>query len=415
MIAGEGLAMRHACLILSALFLAACTPGDSGSPTDASGNAAPRTVTASGRADPMFSQTVLHEVRIVIDPADWEALRENYRENQYYAANISIDREVVEQVGIRSRGDGSRDPTKPGLKVDFNKYVKSQEFHGYKTLVIDNITQDASLLRERLAYAAYEAMGIAAPQIAHCRLTVNDEYWGVYALIEPISKPFLMNRFREESGNLFDYEYSFDWDFSFLGDDTNEYVPLPFQPETNEDKLDAEALVDFVRTANEAPAEGFAATISRFMDVDQFLTYVATENALAERDGFVGDYGVNNFYLYQYGNSTRFVWIPWDKDTAFIGGQWPLLYNLDTNVLTGKLMADPAKQKVYRDAVVRAVRTAVNPRFLGPRLDQAYQQIRAAALADTKKPHQNDEFESDVQFLRAVIADREGDVMAQAQ
>lgn len=405
--------MRHACLTVLplALALSSCAPGDSGSPTEAEA-AAPRAA-VSGRADAMFNQAVLHEVRIVMDPGDWEALRENYRENQYYAANLSIDREVVEQVGIRSRGDGSRDPTKPGLKVDFNKYVKSQELHGYKTLVLDNVTQDSSFLRERLAYAAYEAMGIAAPQISHARLTVNDEYWGVYALIESVSKPFLMNRFREESGNLFDYEYVFNWDFAFLGDDTNEYVPLPFQPETNEDKLDAEALVDFVRTANEAPEEGFAAAMSRFLDVDRFLTYIATENALAERDGFVGEFGVNNFYLYQYGNSTKFVLIPWDKDTAFNGGQWPISYNLENNVLTRKLMADPAKQKVYRDAVVRAVRTAVNSRYLGVRLDQAYQQIRAAALADTKKPYDNDEFEGGVQYLRDVIADREADVLAQ--
>jgi len=402
--------MRRFQWIAFAVLVSSC--GD-GSPTG-SGTDTPGDVGSGGRADPMFSQAVLHEVRLVMDPRDWQALRDNFRENQYYAANISIDRETATQVGVRSRGDGSRDANKPGLKIDFNKFVKSQEFHGYKTLVVDNVTQDRSLVRERLAYAAYEAMGIASPQIAHARLTVNDQYWGVYALIEPISKPFLMNRFREESGNLFDYEYRFNWDFSFLGSNPDEYVPEPFQPETNEDKLDARGLVEFVRTVNDAREAGFAATLAPFMDVDRFLTYVATENALAERDGFVGDYGVNNFYLYQYGNSTRFVLIPWDKDTAFIGGQWPLMYNLEDNVLTRKLMADPAKQKVYRDAVVQAVRTAVNSRFLGPRLDQAYQQIRAAVLADTRKPYTNDDFEREIQFLRAVIADREPDVTRQA-
>ena len=102
-------------------------------------------------ADPMFNQAVLHETRIVMDPADWKALRDNFFTNQYYAANISIDGKVVEQVGIRSRGSGSRNETKPGLKVDFNKYIKTQEFHDYKTLVLDNLTQDPALMRERLA------------------------------------------------------------------------------------------------------------------------------------------------------------------------------------------------------------------------------------------------------------------------
>ena len=139
--------MRRFQWIAFAVLVSSC--GD-GSPTG-SGTDTPGDVGSGGRADPMFSQAVLHEVRLVMDPRDWQALRDNFRENQYYAANISIDRETATQVGVRSRGDGSRDANKPGLKIDFNKFVKSQEFHGYKTLVVDNVTQDRSLVRERLA------------------------------------------------------------------------------------------------------------------------------------------------------------------------------------------------------------------------------------------------------------------------
>jgi hypothetical protein len=46
-------------------------------------------------------------------PADWQALRADYRSNQYYAADNSFDGTVVAQAGIRSRGEGSRDPTSP--------------------------------------------------------------------------------------------------------------------------------------------------------------------------------------------------------------------------------------------------------------------------------------------------------------
>jgi spore coat protein H len=400
-------------LLLSALAVSACGEG-SGGLTPSAAPLAPSTGSApAGRGDPMFDQQVLHEVQLALDPRDWQALRDNFRENQYYAADITIDGQKAPQVGIRSRGDGSRDRDKPGLKVDFNKYVATQEFHGYKTVVLDNITQDASMLRERLAYAAYEAMGIPAPQIAHARLTVNGEYWGVYAIVESVSKPFLKNRLGEESGNLFDYEYSYRWDFSFHGDDPRGYVPVPFQPQTNEDKLDPSGLVAFIQTASEAPVDGFVAAISKYIDVDRFLTYVAVENALAERDGFVGDFGVNNFYLYQYGGTTRFVFIPWDKDTAFNSHEWPVRYNLDTNVLTDKLTSDPAKMKVYRDAVASAARTAVNARFLGPRLDQAYQQIREAVRTENNKPYTNAAFEGDVIFLRELIALREANILSQ--
>jgi spore coat protein CotH len=371
---------------------------------------------SSGAAsDPVFDQSILHDVRIAMDPADWQALRDNFRENQYYAADVTIDNQVVRQIGLRSRGSGSRSAVKPGLKFDFNKNVKDQEFHGYKSLVIDNITQDVTMLRERLAYSVYEGMGLAAPQISHTRLTVNGEYWGVYAIIEPVSKPFLKRRLGNDTGTLYDYQYAFQWNFSFRGDRPEAYVPEPFQPETNEDHLDPGPLVDFVRTANYASDATFPTDIARFIDVDRFVTYLAVENALAEHDGFVGDLGVNNFYLYEYGNSTKFALIPWDKDTALTAPEWPLLYNLETNVLVRRILADPAKLKLYRDTVARAGSTFVNARFLVPRLDQAYNQIRSAVLADTKKPFANATFEEGIVGMRALITAREGNIAAQVK
>ena len=367
---------------------------------------------AAVAADPMFDPSVLHETRIVMDPADWRALRDNFFTNQYYAANISIDGEVTQQVGIRSRGAGSRNETKPGLKVDFNKYIKTQEFHDYKTLVLDNLTQDPALMRERLAFAVFEAMGIPAPQIAHTRLTVNDEYWGVYTLVEPVSKPFLKSRLGEESGNLFDYEHAFDWDLTFRGDSADAYVPLPFQPQTNEDKLDPSGLVAFIRAINALPQETFARDIAAWIDTGRFLTYLAVENALAEFDGFVGDFGVNNFYLYQYGRQNRFVLIPWDKETNLHSASWPVQRRIETNVLTRKLLADPAQQRVYLDALRRAA-GFVNAGWLGARAEQIYAQIREAALLDTKKPVNNTDFELAVAGLREVIASRERDILSQ--
>lgn len=403
---------RGVALLVMAWSLAACG-GGGGTPTDSTPAATPVPGVPAGGA-PIFDPSVLHDARIEIDPSAWKALRDNYLSNQYYAANFSVDGVAVSQVGIRSRGDGSRSEEKPGLKIDFNKYVPSQEYYGYKSLVIDNLTQDASMLRERLAFLVFEAMGIAAPRNAHARLTVNGESWGLFALVEPVSKPFLKTRLGEESGNLFDYEYRFPYDFSWRGGEVSWYVPLPFEPETNEDKDDVgDGLVAFVAAINDTPTAGFASAIGSRLDVDRFLAHVATENALAEDDGIVGDQGLNNFYLYEYGQKNRFVFIPWDKDNTFKGGSWPLYRNLDTNVLTAKLVADPAKRAAYADAVARATSQYVNPRWLTPQLETAYQQIRTAALGDARKPYTNAEFEAAVAGVRGVIAAREHDVNAQ--
>jgi spore coat protein CotH len=362
---------------------------------------------------PAFDPNVFHDTRLAMDPADWEALRRNFRENQYYPANIRIDGELVEQVGIRSRGTGSRSGEKPGLRVDINRYVKGQEYHGYDSIVLDNVVQDASLLRERLALAVFEAMRIPTPRIAHTRLTVNDQFWGVYTLVEPVSKAFLLPRLGEDGGNLFEYRYLFEWRFNDRGPDARGYVPIPFEPKTHEDDLDPSGLVAFIRAVSQTPEESFVRDISAYLDVEQLLAYVAVENAIAEHDGFLGYAGMNNLYLYQYAGRRRFVFIPWDKDTSFQNPRWPLFHRTQENVLTRRLLADPGLRKVYTDAVLRAVSSFVNSRWLLPRMEAAYAQIRQAVMEDRNKPYSNAEFEQSIAGLRGIIEARESDVRAQ--
>jgi spore coat protein CotH len=398
--------------VAAAVALAACGGGgSSGSATSPSDPVVAATPGPIAGTAPIFNPQVLHEARLDLDPSAWESLRRNYLSNQFYSANFSVDGVAVPQVGIRSRGSGSRDPGKPGVEIDFNRYVASQEYYGYKRLVLDNLVQDPSCLRERMSFLVFEAMGIAAPRNAFAKLYVNGEYWGLYDLVEKVSKPFLEARLGEKSGALFNYQWDGAWDFSWIGDAPSLYVPAPFEPETNEtDPNVGDPLARFIRAVNDAPS---AAAIEPWLDTNRFLTHLAVENAIAERDGLVGDQGINNFYLYQYGGKDRFVFIPWDKDSTFVSGSWPLYRNLDTNVLAAKLTSDATKRAYYADAVRRAVTTYVNSRWLTPQLDAAWQQIRDAALADPHKPFTNGELQAGVDGLRGVIGAREGDVLAQ--
>ena len=367
---------------------------------------------AARAADAVFDQSRLHECKLELDPADWSALRANFQTNQYYAANLTLDGELVKQVGIRSRGAGSRSGEKPGLKVDFNKYVAGQEFHGYKSVVLDNVTQDPSMMRELLANAVFESVGIPYPQISFCRLTVNTDYWGLYTLIEAVSKPFLKARLGEESGTLYDYEYVDDYRFTYKGDSTDVYAPVPFEPQTNESKLDS-GLADFIKAINQTPQSGYAAAMEAYIDVRKFLTYVAVENACAEYDGIVGQFGMNNFYLYQYGSQKKFIFIPWDKDTSFQAAEWPVQQRMDSNEFTKRLMADPAMKAHYESEVKRVASNFVTTGFLGPKIDAFASLIRSSVSADTHKPFTVAEFEAAVTGLKGIAAARAANVASQ--
>jgi spore coat protein CotH len=404
---------RLAAVVL-ALSAAACGgAGNPAAPSNPGGSGS-----SSGAATSLFDPSVVHDVRVMMAAGDWEALKENYRDNQYYAANVTIDGELAEQVAVRSRGEGSRDPVKPSLKLDFNRYVKGQRFQGQKSVAVKNLTQDASMLRDYLEMSVFEGMGIAAPAYSFARVSVNGEPMGLFNIAEAIEEPFVLARFGEKGGHILNYEYGLDgeavtWDFTDRGEDPGDYIPRPFEIENDEDTFDAVPLVDFVLTANYEPDESVLAGVAPYIDVDRLLTYVATENALAEHDGFVGDSGMNNFYFYQRAGTPRFLIVPWDKNAGLHDSNWPVGYNLDRNVLVRRLVADPAKMKVYRDALRRAATSFVNARFLGQKLDQAYTRIREAALADTKKPYDNATFEDAVRGLRALIAAREADILSQ--
>ncbi|HEX7779576.1 MAG TPA: hypothetical protein VF424_10075, partial [Vicinamibacterales bacterium] len=79
-------------------------------------------------ATDLFDDTRLHEVRLFINSKDLATLRARFQENINTPADIMIDGTRVRNVAVRSRGLGSRNPNKLGLRVDFNFYTRAQRF-----------------------------------------------------------------------------------------------------------------------------------------------------------------------------------------------------------------------------------------------------------------------------------------------
>jgi len=382
------------------------------------------------RSDPvdlLFDQSQLHDVVITMSDADWSRLRATYLENTNYDVTIMIDGEIVANSTIRSRGSATRNPVKPGLRVDFNRKVKSQTFRGFKTLVLDNMYNDASFLREQLAFAVFGEMGIRVPRESYARLTVNGQYWGVYAIVEPVDKIFVTNHVDSGGGNLFEYnvpatapDQILAWDFSLSrGQTLAGYVPSPFEPKTNEDNLDGTALLAFLRTISEAPDATFVGEISEFIDPRVLLTHYAVEVATAEVDGLTSYFGANNFYLYQLEGTRRFLFIPWDHDFNFVARDHSIYFGMERNRLIGRLLADAELRRFYRETLESIVSGYVNADWMTPRIDAMVAQIRDSVLEDTKRRGGDQPatsaatFEDAVARVRTVIAGRRASVEAQ--
>src|SRR5262245_55896290 len=115
-------------------------------------------------SDDLFNPEVLQRLDLWLNQADWAKLKAAFQENTYYPADLTWNGQTISNVGIRSRGLGSRSSTKPGLRVDFDRYSSGQHFLGLKSFVLDNLTQDRTGVRETVAMRLYARMGVPVPR-----------------------------------------------------------------------------------------------------------------------------------------------------------------------------------------------------------------------------------------------------------
>jgi spore coat protein CotH len=387
-----------------------------------SGQMKPSPLLGISATDVFFDDTVVQDVRLDMNAAEWQTLKANFREDTYYPADFRWRDQVVRGAGIRSRGLGTRSPLKPGLRVDFNRFVDGQEFLGLKSVVLKNNVTDASNMRERISMLLFRRMGFPASREVTARLFVNNDFAGVYTLVESVDKAFLKRVFSENDGFLFSFEWSFPYYFTDRGTDPSLYVPSPFQPETHEDDPKPEAIVDLVQAINHSP--NFAAEMPTYLDLRKFIRQIAVETCLADHDDFLGDFGMANFFLYRPPDKKQFVMLPWDKSEAFTHPQFSIFQNIRgvsggrVNQLMDRAIAVPELFTLYLDTLLECAAAINEPGTGDPRgwlereIERENAQIRDFAFADPVKPFANGDYDAEV-FRLLDFARRRGAFVAQ--
>ena len=350
-------------------------------------------------ADEFFNPEALQRIDLWLNSSDWSKLKAAFQENTYYPADVTWNGQTVRNVGIRSRGLGSRSGTKPGLRIDFDKYSTSQTFLGLKSFVLDNLTQDQSGIKETVAMRFFARMGIPAPRETHTRLYVNGTDAGLYALVESVDKTMMGRVFGsigddlQNDGYLFEYNYvvGSPWRFEYPGAALTAYQQR-FDIKTNESKSESAIwgpIEQLVRLVNDTPTASFEQAVGASLDLAAFVRYIAVQNFVAQNDGFNGYDGMNNFYFYRLENSAQHVFIAWDEDNAFLSPDFPITTRLDDNVLTRKTVQLPAFSSQYLAVLLEASTSASD--WLPAEMQRQLSMIAEAMQADTIKPYTNAE------------------------
>lgn len=363
----------------------------------------------------LFDPSVLHDLRLWINSRDLQVLREQFTSNVYYPADLEWRGMRVRSIGVRSRGNGSRNPSKLGLRLDFNRYVAGQEFLGLRSLVLDNLWQDPSMIREHVAMALFDRMGQPSSRQSFARVFVNDEYQGVYGLVEPVDARYLDRAVGEHAGYLFEYRWLQPYYFEDLGDDLAAYQPL-FEAENHEHGAVATAygpIREMVRAINQASDARWREEVERYVDLQQFLTTTAIEAFMSEWDGLTGYAGMNNFYVYRKDGSDRHLFIPWDRDNAFRDTRSSVFERAEENVLLRRALRQPDLRRHFLNELERCALAAQREGWLAALIERASSLIRSAAWADPRKPYGNADYEAAVASLATFARDRSARVLAE--
>lgn len=422
--------------------------------TLAAAQATPRV--PSGATDrALFDDRVLHRLDLQISERDWETLRANYTANTYYPATLVWRGETARNVGIRSRGSGTRSGTKPGILVDFDRYVSDQRFLGLETLVLDNHLQDPSAMREALTMVIHEAIGVPAPREAPAALYINGSFFGVYTIVEDLDAVAMDRMFgpQQEPAQLPDlaartapgrvvvgsgrvpgilpprqatrrqpvavtpveapptgYLFEYNWVDYFWGDypgsNLDAYARL-FDAETHDDEsLEAlyRPIEGMFREINKSADDQFVERVGVHLNLPLFVKLAAVQAYLANWDGLVGAFGFNNFYLYRPAAGEPHVIIPWDEDGTFSQVERPLDTDFEKHVLMRRAMAVPELRTLFIETIdaVAELSEAKGSDGTGGWLEREILRrrdlISRVMQADRVRPYTDGDFENAVSF-----------------
>lgn len=246
--------------------------------------------------------------------------------------NSKID-EVIEDIGIRPRGNTSRDADRKAFKLDINDFAPGRDWYGLEAINLYGEPNDPTWLRRRLAHELKMRMGLPTSRTHYAAVYVDDTGTGEFVFrsiavhVEHIDDEFCQAWFRNKNGNLYKARYRGEQaDLTYRSD--GNYAAVggggTYEEKRNHPDTDWSDLAAFIDLINNASPSVVYSQLESHLNVDNFLRYMAANVALGSWDDYW--YGSNNFYLYWNQRTERFEWIPFDYDNVlgidFFGTDW---------------------------------------------------------------------------------------------
>mmetsp|Transcript_12718 Transcript_12718/g.35938 ORF Transcript_12718/g.35938 Transcript_12718/m.35938 type:complete len:623 (-) Transcript_12718:27-1895(-) len=353
-----------------------------------------------GDDHPIFNQSTIAVVHLrvaekdlayLLDPANSDS--HVYFPADFHFFNGNID-QYLSKVGLRIKGNSSRDYVKKSWKVDIKEFIDREDLAGIDKITFKMASQTPSFVREIASLQVLRSLSSPAQRSGYAELYINGRYWGGYIMLEEQGQgEFLESRFGTKDGPLWkgtggstlEYESSNPEDYAYPN---SSYKPQNDEAETEESLA---ALAHFIEVINFTPPEYFEEAIQRVLDVDFFLRTLAAEVMTGNWDGL---FSANNYMLFIHPDDGKFRYYRYDVETSF--GVLPIM-NFETRdiwtwgeggdggLLINRVLSVASFRAIYARYIGLLVEQYVRPEESGPlmrRIRVQHEQMDGIAVRD---------------------------------
>ena len=268
--------------------------------------------------DKIFDDSYVHSIDLQVE--NWEAFLESASGEEYQSCDITIDGERFENVGLRVKGNNSKNLVEKygherySLKVEFDHYSSEMNYYGLDKMSLDASFQDNSYLKNYMTFDMMRHMDVPSPLCSYTWVTVNGQDWGLFLALEEPEEAFAIRNFGRDHGRLYKPDYKDvnaenpDVALKYIDDREESYDNIFRKAKFDISTADKQRLIRSLKDLSEGK------NLEQAVHVDEVLRYFTVQVFVVNLDSYLGPTG-HNYYLYE--EDGRLSMLPWDYNLAY--------------------------------------------------------------------------------------------------
>ncbi|WP_336744029.1 CotH kinase family protein [Paenibacillus sp. y28] len=342
----------------------------------------------------------LRTYRILISDSQMNKLRKDVWSEQFVEGVLLYQGNRL-PLSIRYRGGHTREYPKKSFEI----------IAGGRRLHFNAEYDDPSIIRNALSFEFFERIGVPSPRTEHCVLNMNGMNLGIYLQIEAVNRAFFQKR--GLSVQSLYYAVNDQADFGLLDPDTKRRKPAllaGYRRIIGSEKDDA-LLKRFITRLGTVKSTELPALLNKWLDVDNYLHWLAGAVLTGNYDGFD-----HNYAVYRSSSKLKYRIIPWDYEGTWGRNCYGKRVNSDLvrvngyNALTEKILAVPSNRSRYKAILIQLLRTEFTINRLGPAIDRMFHSIAPYVGRDTQRRWPVSQFLEEPAYIRRYIYERREDI-----